>query len=168
MALALQDQNLVWLKVQKILQTGLAASGEGNPATQNAFRALRMQLATQMRAPQLQIVFFDNSGPLAATGYLPGIGVAFHLYSVWAKKSISTTGTTTSFLNIYNAATNATSTNCLISLAFTTAGDEQFQMFPAGMAFATDLVISENTTMAGATPTTGTLDGVSGFIVLGA
>jgi hypothetical protein len=89
MALALQDQNLVWQKVGKTLDVQVAgtAGTSANPASQNVFKALKLQMATQQLGPQLQYVPFSYANLTGATGFQFGISGAFHLYGIWAKKT---------------------------------------------------------------------------------
>src|ERR1019366_6009370 len=103
MAVALQDQNLVWQKVGKSLDVQVAgtAGTSANPSSQNVFRALKLQMATQQLAPQLQYVPFSYANLTGATGYQFGISGAFHLYGLWAKKS--GTGVTGAFLVGFDA-----------------------------------------------------------------
>lgn len=173
MALSLQDENLVWHKVNKALavQTAGTAGTAASPASQNAFRALKLQMATQQLAPQLQFVPFSYANLTGATGYQPGIAQAFHLYGLWAKKT--GTGTTGAFLDVFDAA--APSGALLRTCAFLSTGvsgggvgDEIALVFPQGLAFATDLTLISATTATGGTAITGAGDIINGFVIVGA
>lgn len=170
MSLSLQDENLVWQKVNKALGVQIAgtAGTAANPATQNAFRALKLQFATQKLGIQLQFVPFAEADVDAATGYVVGVG-ACTLYALYGKKT--GTGTTAAFLGVYDKNTNATSTDQKsASLYFKSANDEAFAMSPNGWLHtnATGPTIASTTTIAGGTATTGDSDSQHGFAIIGA
>lgn len=170
MALTLQDENLVWQKVNKILSIQVAGSTgtAANPATQNAFRALKLQMSTQKLNPQLQLVQFGPADVDAATGFVVGVG-ACTLYALYGKKV--GTGTTAAFLGVYDKNSNATSTDQKsASLYFKSFKDEAFAMSPTGWAHtnATGPTIASTTTIGGGTATTGDSDSQIGFAILGA
>ena len=169
MALALQDENIVWQKVNKALgnQSGGPVTGTAaNPVSQNGFRALKLQLATQKLAPQLQFVPFSYANLTGASGYLPGIGAACHVYGFYAHKS--GTGTTGAFVSLDDAASG----NVVGRKAqFTFSGtlDEAVGLWPQGLAFATDVTILLAATATGVTgASTGAGDVIQGFLILGA
>lgn len=167
-ALALQDENLVWQKVNKALgnQSGGAVTGTpASPTTQNVFRALKTTMAGPKLCPQLQFVPFSYANLTGATGYLPGIGVAGHVYGLYAHKS--GTGTTGAFLDIDDAASGNVAGR-LFSQKLTTTLDEIAVVWPQGLAFATDLTIGLTSTITGTTEITGAGDVIQGFVVIGA
>lgn len=173
MALSLQDENLVWQKVNKALgvQTAGTAGTSATPASQNTFRALKQDMATMRLAPQLQFVPFSYANITGATGYQPGIAQAFHLYGLYAKKT--GTGTTGAFLDVFDAA--APSGALLRAAAYLStgvsgggAGDEVAWVWPQGLAFATDVTIISATTSTGGTAITGAGDIINGFLIVGA
>lgn len=172
MSLTLEDQNRVWQKVGKVLdvQTAGTAGTSANPASQNVFKGLKLQMSTQMLGPQLQFVPFSYANITGATGYQPGMGGAFHLYGIWAKKT--GTGTTGTFLDVFDAATTTASTVRDVSYLATGAtgigGDEVAKAFPLGIAFATDVTIIAATTATGGTASTGAGDIINGFLIIGA
>ena len=168
MALSLQDENLVWQKVNKALgnQSGGPVTGTAaSPISQNAFRALKLQMATQKLNPQLQFVPFSYANLTGATGYLPGIGVAHHVYGVYAKKS--GTGTTGAWLSVDDAASGAPGSRRYQTYLVTTL-DEASAVWPAGLSMATDLTIGITNTSTGTTEITGTGDVIQGFAIIGA
>ena len=168
MALSLQDENLVWQKVNKALgnQSGGPVTGTAaNPISQNAFRALKLQLATQKLNPQLQFVPFSYANLTGATGYLPGIGVAHHVYGIYAHKS--GTGTTGAWLDIDDAASGNVAGR-KFSMELITTLDEVAAVFPQGISMATDLTIGLTSTITGTTEITGAGDVVQGFAIIGA
>ncbi len=173
MALALQDENLVWQKVGKALsvqQAGLSGSS-ASPVSQNVFKALKLTLATSKLAPQLQFVPFSYANVTGSTGYQFGISGAFHLYGVYAKKT--GTGTTGTYLDFFDAeTTTASSLKAAAYMSTGTSGagpgDEIAWTWPAGVAFATDVTVIAATTATGGTASTGASDVINGFAVIGA
>ena len=168
MALSLQDENLVWQKVNKALgnQSGGPVTGTAaNPISQNSFRALKLQMATQKLAPQLQFVPFSYANLTGATGYLPGIGVACHVYGVYAHKS--GTGANGAWLSVDDAASGAPGSRKFQSYLVTTL-DEAVGLFPQGLAMATDVTVGITTTSTGTTEITGAGDVIQGFLIIGA
>lgn len=173
MALTLQDQNLVWQKVGKTLdvQTAGTAGTSANPASQNVFKGLKLQMSTQQLAPQLQYVPFSYANLTGASGYQPGMAGAFHLYGLWAKKT--GTGTTGAFLDVFDAAAPSGALVRDVSYLSTGVsgsgqGDEVAKTWPLGIAFATDLTIISATTATGGTAITGAGDIINGFLIIGA
>ena len=173
MALSLQDENLVWQKVGKLLgvqQAGTSGSS-ASPVSQNVFKALKLTLATSKLAPQLQFVPFSYANLTGSTGYQFGISGAFHLYGLYAKKT--GTGTTAAFLDAFDAETT-TASSFKFGSVLTTGnsgagpGDEIAFTWPAGLAFATDVTIITATTATGGTAVTGAGDVVNGFAIIGA
>lgn len=168
MALSLQDENIVWQKVNKALgnQSGGAVTGTAaNPISQNAFRALKLQLATQKLAPQLQFVPFSYANLTGSTGYQPGIATACHIYGIYAHKS--GTGTTGAYLHVDDAASGAPTANRHASYLVATL-DEVSAVYPQGLAMATDVTVGIWSTATGTTAITGAGDVIQGFLVLGA
>lgn len=170
MALTLQDENLVWQKVNKILSLQVAGSTgtAANPATQNAFRALKLQMSTQKLNIQLQLVQFGPSDVDAATGFVVGVG-AHTLYALYGKKV--GTGSTQAYLGYYDKNSNATSTDQKsVSLAFKSFKDEGFAMSPTGWLHtnATGPTIASCTTIGGGTNTASDADSQLGFAIIGA
>lgn len=167
------DPNLVWQKVNQALQgqAGVGVVGGANPASQNAFRALKLQLSTQKLNFPLQFVPFGEADvDIAASGFTGPTG-AFNLYGIWAKKS--GTGSTRAFLEVKNQinttyGTGATGT--LVSMSFKVSGDEGLQIYPLGLPFSqtTGSTIVSVTAINGATSTTGDSDSQHGFLVIGA
>lgn len=163
-SLSLQDQNLVWLKVKQALNNA-------NPAAQSAFLQLREYMSQQLKGIQLQYIPFGEADIDAATGFIPGAsGIGAHtLYGIWAKKS--NTGSTLSFLTVYDANTNTgAGLQKGPTLGFKTSGDQHFAVSPTGWLFtnASGPTVASVTTVAGGTATTGDADSVHGFLIVGA
>lgn len=171
-ATSLQDPNLVWQKVTQALatQAGTGSQAAADPASLNAFRALKLQMATQKRNQNLQFVPFGEADIDAATGYAGPTGT-FTLYGIWAKKS--GTGTTRAFVQVRNnnTVTGAGATGVLAEVGvFVNSGDEAVGIYPKGIAFTatTGTVILSATTAGGTGPSTGDGDSQHGFLVIGA
>lgn len=173
MALTLQDQNQVWQKVGKTLDTQVAGTSgsSANPASQNVFKGLKLQMSTQQLAPQLQYVPFSYAQLTGASGYQPGMATSFHLYGLWAKKT--GTGVTGAFLDIFDAAAPSGALVRDVSYLSTGvsgggSGDEIAKTWPLGLAFSTDLTVISATTATGTTAITGAGDVINGFMIIGA
>ena len=169
-ATSFQDQNLVWQKVFQALagQAQSGVSGAANPASHNAFRALKLQMATQKGNPQLQFFPFGEADVDAATGFAGPTG-AFTLYGAWGKKS--GTGTTKAFLEFRNGISGgAAASGVLVSMRFSGPGDEAEYISPSGLPFGqtTGSLVFSVTAINGTTATTGDSDSQHGFLVIGA
>lgn len=169
MALATQSSQVVWKKVQNAL-------AGASPAAQEAFRNLKVYMATQKKNPDLQFLSWTASGALAAsgtgtmassTGGVAGIAGTGTIYAVYAKKN--GTGTTAAYFRIDDATNNETGTTKNIFAAlFKNVGDEAVYMNPLGTVFTVDICATSCTTNGGTTETTGASDSQDGFCVIGA
>ena len=172
MALALQDANLVWQKVGKALdvQTAGTALSAASPASQNVFKALKTQMATQKLNQPLQFFPFSYADLTGATGYQFGISGAFKVYGLWAKKT--GTGVTGAILTAFDAETTTAAefrfASRLITGVTGAGGDEVAMTWPNGLSFATDVTIITASTSTGGTAITGAGDIVNGFAIVGA
>ena len=173
MALTLEDQNRVWQKVGKTLDVQVAGTSgtSANPASQNIFKALKLQMSTQQIAPPLQYVPFSYAQLTGASGYQFGISGAFHLYGLWAKKT--GTGVTGAYLAAYDSESGAVasakfSTYLSTGVSGGGSGDEAALNFALGLALATDVTIITQSTYTGVTAITGAGDVVNGFAIIGA
>ena len=169
-ATAFQDQNLVWQKVFQALsgQAQSGVSGAVNPASHNAFRALKLQMATQKGNPQLQFFPFGEADVDAATGFAGPTG-AFTLYGAWGKKS--GTGTTVAFLELRNGISGQTgASGVLVSMKFSGPSDENLFISPSGLPFGqtTGSLVFSVTAINGTTATTADNNSQHGFLVIGA
>ena len=172
-ATAFEDPNLVWQKVNMALSTQGSAgvSGAANPSSQNAFRALKLQLATQDGNPQLQFFPFTEANvDITASGFTGPTG-AYRIRGVWAKKS--ETGTGIGFLefrNQINTTYGTGATGVLLSMRFSGPSDESSYINPEGLPFTqtTGSAIVCATTINGATSVTGDSNSVHGFMVISA
>lgn len=158
MALTVQDGVLVWQKVSKAL---LGA----NPATQAAFRDLKNYLTTQGQNPQLQFVPY-TAAQATTDGGTSLVGGACTLYG-WYGKTARTSGTTSAFEAIHDAASNAATTTTIDTARTKATGQSFAILHPTGVALATDAVISSATAVGGATESAAA-DASNGFIIVGA
>lgn len=158
MALTVQDGVLVWQKVKNALVGA-------NPAAQDAFRTLRVYLATQGLNPQLQFCPFAAEDATTNLG-VSLVGGACTLYG-WYCKGRRTTGTTSSFMALHDAADNSATTTTIVTSRFKATGQAFYWASAAGIAFATDVVISAATAVGGATESS-TADAGDGFVIVGA
>lgn len=160
MSLSLQDQHLVWKKVEKMLETG---SANPNPAIINAFKGLRQFLSTQKGNPQLQLVPFTEAQADAAGGTVI-VDAACKLYAAFTKKENSATDNWTW---LYDDATNdGTAADAMVCLPQLRANEIACALFPAGFAMGTGIVVTQY-----ATDPLGAVDGsngADGFIIIGA
>jgi len=158
MALTVQDGVLVWQKVK-------AALVGANPAAQDAFRTLRVYMATQGLNPQLQYCPFSAEDSVV-NGGTSLVGGACTLYGFYCKGR-RTTGTTSAFQAIHDAADNSATTTTIVTSRFKATGQSFYWISPTGIALATDAVISSATAVGGATESAAA-DSGDGFIIVGA
>jgi hypothetical protein len=161
MALTLEDGNKVWQKVNKALAGGVGA----NPASVEAFRGLKMWLATQKGNPQLQFIPFSAEQVVTATGY-QATDAPCKVYGLFAKGR-RTTGTTSSFLDTHAAATDGATTTTVISNRFKAVGQQYATVCPDGIAHETALTIHAGTAVGG-TVDSSAADAADGFVIVGA
>ena len=168
------DPNLVWQKVNQALSSqGSTSTGAASPASQNAFRALKLQMATQGNNADLQFFPFAEADVNIASSGFTGPTGTFRLYGLWAKKT--NTGTTLSFLQVrdnINTTYGALASGTKAMLQFSGVGDEGFYVSPSGIAYTnttgsavTCTTVPGNT---GAATSSATADSVHGFMILGA
>lgn len=158
MALVTENANLVWQKAK-------AALMNANPASQNAFLALKMYLATQKRNPDLQFIAFTAEQAVTNNG-TDMIGAASTLYG-WYANGRRTSGTTSSFLALHAAADNTATTTTLVTSRFKVLGQAFSYINPFGLACETGMTISAATTVGGATESSAA-DAADGFVIVGA
>ena len=172
-ATAFEDPNLVWQKVNLALsvQGSAGVSGAATPAAQNAFRALKLFIATQDGNPQLQFFPFGEADvDITASGFTGPTG-AYRLRGAWAKKS--ETGTGIGFLefrNQINTTYGTGATGVLLSMRFSGPSDESYYTNPQGLPFTqtTGSALVCATTINGATSVTGDSNSVHGFMIISA
>lgn len=169
MALSLQSSNLVWQKVEKALSNAA-------PSIQQAFKALKVELAGPLGNPDLQFGSFTPSGALAAsgtgtmassTGGVLTVATSGTLFGVYIKKTGA--GVAPAHFKVYDGTNNTVAaTGSLVQLKVTNAGDERAYIDPVGAVFQTDITVSSLTDGTGVTETTGASDSVGGFVIVGA
>lgn len=158
MAFSGQDGVLVWQKVAKAL-------AGANPATAAAFRDLRVYLSTQGQNPQLQFVPYTAAQAVTNNG-TSLVGGACTLYG-WYEKNARTTGTTAAFAALHDAADNTATTTTVVTSKANLTGQSHAVIEPTGFIIATDVVISNATTVGGPTESSAANAG-NGFIIVGA
>lgn len=160
MAVSTQAGNLAWQKVKHALVNA-------NPSVQEAFRTLKVYLATQKGNPDLQFIPFADADLVQATGYSP-VGAACTVYGVYfIKDGTDGTGNTTAmWLTVANEATNTTLALNLIALHTAIASQELFAVYPHGKAYGTDLTISAQDASLNGTEVASGAAG-SGFVLIG-
>lgn len=160
MALTTESGNKVWQKVKNHL-----SAVNANPEAQNVFLGVKAYLAQQKRNPDLQFIPFTAEQAVTNNG-TSLVGGACTLYGIYAKGR-RTTGTTSSFLAIHDAADNNASTTTIVTSRFKAISQEFQWVSGVGLALATDAVISAATAVGGATESS-TADAADGFIIVGA
>jgi len=158
MALTVQDGVLVWQKVAKAL-------AGANPATQKAFYDLKTYITTQGGNPQLQFIPYTAAQAIV-NGGTSLVGGACTLYG-WYGKAARTTGTTSAFEALHDAADNSATTTTVDTARIKATGQSFAVIHPTGVAFATDVVISSATAVGGSTESAAA-DADNGFVIVGA
>lgn len=157
MAITLQDGNLVWQKVRQ-------ATVNAKPDIQEAFRVLKVYIATQKLNPQLTFLPFSAEQSVVDGG-TDLAGQAVTVYG-WYAKGRRTTGTTSAFLAIHAAATNGATTTTLITNRFKAVGQEFAYTQSFGLACETGCTIACATAVGGAIESAAA-DSADGFIIVG-
>lgn len=161
MALSLVDGVQVWTRVKNALSVANA-----NPAAQAAIRVLREYIATQGGNPQLQ--FVPISGTYNASDGGNNVSqvladAACTVYAFYLKKA----GTVeTIFKGSASATTAATDGTQKFAINATAAGDV-VAAWPTGVAVASGLTVTEDTTRTGSTLTL-LANRMDGFVIIGA
>jgi hypothetical protein len=162
MALALQQEGLVWQKVK-------IALANAKPDAQLAFKALREYLATHKNLPDLQFVPFTAADTEGAAGKEAIFSAAGTLYGAYALCNPLRADATAAFFQITDAADNDTSTTAgnLLTSKMTVVGQHIVAIWGDGIPFATDMTIAAVTAIGGGTAV-GAGDGMVGFVIVGA
>lgn len=157
MAITLQDGNLVWQKVNKAL-------ADSNPATQEAFRNLKVYMSTQKG--NIQLTFLPFTAEQAVTNL--GVDLAGQAVTIygWYVKGRRTSGTTAAFMALHAAADNSATTSTVSTSRFKVLGQYIAQIFPVGLACETGCTISCATAVGGATESSAA-DAGDGFVIVG-
>ena len=155
---ATENANLVWQRVK-------ASLAGANPAIQEAFRGLKLILATQYKNPNLQILQFAQADVAGSnTGAILGTG-APKIFAVYGKKG--TVGTS-AYLTICDSPTDAaTGATHRIALEASGAGDEVVFIDTAPAAWITGVCVVSKTTLTGTTVSTGATTAFDGFLIVG-
>ncbi len=159
MALSLQDGTFVWQKVKNALVGS-------NPASQQMFRDLRQYLATQGGNPQLQFIPIDGTYSSSDGGNNASQVLSDTACTVFAIYGLKVGTVETIFKGSANATTAGTDGTQKFALPATAAGDV-FAVWPKGIAVASGLTVTLNTTRTGSTLTLLAND-INGFVIIGA
>jgi hypothetical protein len=152
MALSTENSNLVWQKANVALVNA-------TPFAQNAFRALKLRLATVGGNKDLQFVPITDLGVDAIIA-----DAACRVYGIYLKKGATATG---AFFKAADHATSAGTTASDIVMELNEASKEIVLTYPSGWAQGTGFTVGSDTTADGNTASTAG-DGPSGFVILGA
>jgi hypothetical protein len=158
MALALENQLYVWQKVEKTLDAMGASKG-----AYDAFSALFSTL-TSRGITSLQFVPFTAEQAVTAAG-IDMCASAATVYGMYAKGR-RTSGTTSSFLDVHAAATDAATTTTILSFRFKATGQRHWYTNDLGMAFETGCLY-HSATAVGGTVDSSAADSADGFFILG-
>ena len=155
MSLSLENSNLVWQKVK-------IALANANPASQNAFKALKEYLAQQGGNANLQFVPFTEAQCDDADG-TGVVDAACKIYGVYVKKVSSATD---NYFKIYDSATvDTTAGEQIIAIPLLHTTEEVVETYVNGLTMANGITVTQHTTSIGVTDGS---DGGNGFILIGA
>ena len=162
MSLSLQDANLVRQKVYNALQSG----GANGPAKQRLWWTIareffRDHVSTRGNA-NLQFVPFSEADADGAAG-TPIVDAGCKVYLFYVKKLNAATANVVKLFN--DVTDDTTTTDQELSISLDAANQEAAMVYPTGYSFATGIVVTQHTTIEGATSGS---DGGDGFIVIGA
>jgi hypothetical protein len=156
MALSLESFGKVWQKARPELK---------NPGIFYALKALRLHLAANKGAPDLQFGIITGTSADDSGGQVV-IDAACKVYAVYGKKTATATD---SYLVIFDDATDdaGAGTDGRVVLPFLAASDEQLYINPNGLDMGTGVVAKAYTDFDGTTDTTAG-DAPNGFVIVGA
>lgn len=167
MALTTQSAGLVRQKAYNaVYGTGTGtATNTVSPYHFYAVKALFLHLAANKGNPDLQFAAYSAEQAVTAGG-TDLIGGAATLYA-WFAKARRTSGTTSSWQELIDAAANSTDASLIAATRFKATGDQFLQVFPNGIAFATAVTIAAVTIASGSVESSAA-DASDGFIIVGA
>ena len=160
MALVVENANLTWQRVRIALDRM-----DSHPVAVEAFKALKMYLATQRGNPELQFVAFDNADIDGASGADLGIDAACKVYGFYAKKTATTED---AYIALFDDATDDAGgdTDQRTTLSLLASSEQAFAIHPAGLDMAAGIVVKSYTDINGTTDTTAG-SAADGFVVIG-
>lgn len=161
MAFTGQDGVLVWQKVHNALAQASVNHTGASPVAVDAFRALQNYLVGAKGNPQLQLLPFSEADADAAGGTALLSG-ACHVYGFYVKKYASGTDNTVKLFD--DTTDDSTSTDQRLSIVLEAASQEGFAIYPDGFSMPTGIVVTQHTTIEGATDGS---DGGDGFVLIG-
>lgn len=167
MALTTQNANLVRQKAYNaVYGTGTGTSTNSvSPYHFYAVKSFFLHMAMNKGNPDLQFVAYTAEQAVTNNG-TSLIGGACTLY-MWFGKARRTSGTTSSFQAIHDAADNTATTTTINTARIKATGEQFVFIHPNGVAIATDVVISAATAVGGATESS-TADATDGFVIVSA
>lgn len=166
MALTLESAG----RVRQKAYNAVYASGTGtttntvSPYHFYAIKSLFLHLAGNKNNPDLQFAPYTAEQAVTAGG-TSLIGGACTLYA-WYAKGRRTSGTTASWQEIIDAAANSTDASVIASNRFKLTGDQFLQVYPNGIALATDVLIAAVTISSGSVESSAA-DASDGFVIVG-
>lgn len=165
MALTTESAGRVRQKAYNFLQQSTGTSTASvSPYCLYAIKSLFLHLAGNKGNPDLQYVPYTAEQAIVAAG-TSLVGGACTLYA-WFAKGRRTSGTTASWQTILDAAANSTDASVIASMRFKLTGDQFVQIYPNGIALATDALIAAVTISSGSVESS-TADASDGFIIVG-
>lgn len=153
MAFSGENANLTWQRVK-------IALANASPAIQAQFAALKHTLAQDYRNPNLQFLAFSEVDADVAGGTVLLSG-ACRVVALYTKKEASATDNWTKLFD--DATDDTTAGDDMLSLPQLEASVEACAIIPAGLPFATGIVVTQHTTHDGATDGS---NGANGFVLI--
>lgn len=158
MALSLQSANLVRQKVYNAL------NGTNNSVKQRLFWTAAREFFLQHIASgnaNLQFIPYSEADADTAGGTVLA-DAACKIYLFYVKKANASTANTVKLFD--DATDDTTAGDQTLSIPLDAANQEVLQVYPTGFAHGTGVVVTQHTTIEGATDGS---DGGDGFIVIG-
>ena len=165
MALTTANANLARQKAYNAVYGTSKSTSLVSPYHFYAIKALFLHLAANKGNPDLQFAAYSAEQATTNLG-TSLIGGACTLYA-WYGRARRTSGTTSSFQAIHDAADNSATTTTVDTALIKLTGNAFMIVHPDGIALATDAVISAATAVGGATESSAA-DATDGFIIVGA
>lgn len=146
------------------------ATNSISPYHYYGIKALFLHIAANKGNPDLQYVPYTAEQTVvnSSLGFAPDVD-AVTMYA-WFGKGRRTSGTTASFLNLYDATVGGDTdveTTALTVEVLNITGQQFLFVWPNGKLFATDIVLQATTTIEGGTESAAA-DSADGFFIIGA
>jgi hypothetical protein len=164
MAVSVESAGRVRQKAYNFIQQSTGTSTASvNPYHFYALKAFFLHWAANKNNADLQYLPYTAEQAIAAGG-TDLAGGAATVY-VWFAKGRRTSGTTSSWQELVDAAANSTDASVMASIRFKAAGDQFIQVFPAGLAFATAVTVAAVTIASGSVESSAA-DASDGFLLV--